>query len=54
MDLTMMELQNARERELDGWARVPVEVDYRLKFAKGEKPVEANLWILNAVWEGDR
>lgn len=49
MDLTMMELQNARERESDGWARASVEVNHRLKFVKGEKPAGASLWILKAV-----
>ncbi|KAF7879473.1 hypothetical protein EAF04_000669 [Stromatinia cepivora] len=53
MDLTMMELQDARERELDDWAKLFEEADKGFRFKGGKKLDRANLWILEAVWEGD-
>ena len=53
MDLTMLELQNSRERELDDWAKLFEEADPRFTFKGGKQPAGANLWILEAVWEGD-
>lgn len=52
MDLTMLELQNAREREMEDWAKLFVDADPRFKFLGGKKPEGASLWILDAVWEG--
>ncbi|KAI9646018.1 hypothetical protein NHQ30_005456 [Ciborinia camelliae] len=53
MDLAMLELQNARERELNDWAKLFEEADPRFRFKGGKQPAGANLWILEAVWEGD-
>ncbi|CAG8952635.1 hypothetical protein HYFRA_00009742 [Hymenoscyphus fraxineus] len=52
MDLTMLELQNARERELEDWAKLFEDADPRFKFLGGKQPKGASLWILEAVWEG--
>lgn len=52
MDLTMLELQNSREREMDDWAKLFEQADSRFKFLGGSKPEGANLWILEARWEG--
>ncbi|PQE06932.1 6-hydroxytryprostatin B O-methyltransferase protein [Rutstroemia sp. NJR-2017a WRK4] len=53
MDLTMLELQNSRERELEDWAKLFEKADPRFIFKGGKQPAGANLWILEAVWEGD-
>lgn len=52
MDLSMLELQNSRERELDDWAKRFEQADSRFKFLGGSKPEGANLWILEARWDG--
>jgi hypothetical protein len=53
MDLTMLELQNSRERELEDWAKLFEEADARFRFLGGKQPRGANIWILEAVWEGE-
>lgn len=53
MDLTMTELQNSHERELDDWAKVFELADPRFKFQGGKHPAGANLWLLVAEWKGD-
>lgn len=53
MDLIILELQTARERELDNWTKLFKDVDLRFVFKDGKKPDGANLWILEAVWNGD-
>jgi hypothetical protein len=52
MDLTMTELQNSHERELDDWAKVFERADPRFEFLGGKLPAGANLWILVARWKG--
>lgn len=52
MDLTMLEILNARERELDDWARLFEQADNRFKFLGGKQPVGSHLWIIEALWEG--
>lgn len=52
MDLTMLELQNAREREMEDWAKLFEDADPRFNFLGGKKPEGASLWILEVVWEG--
>ena len=47
----MLELQNAREREIDDWASLFAQADGRFKFLGGKKPDGSNLWIMEAVWE---
>lgn len=51
MDLTMMELQNSLERDLDAWAKLFEDADPRFKFQGGKKPEGSHLWILEAMWE---
>ncbi|KAI6090340.1 S-adenosyl-L-methionine-dependent methyltransferase [Hypoxylon rubiginosum] len=53
MDLTMTELQNSHERELEDWARVFELADPRFKFQGGKQPAGSNLWLLVAEWKGD-
>ena len=53
MDLTMLEIQNSCERELDEWAALFHKADKRFRFLGGQQPEGSNLWILTALWEGD-
>jgi len=53
MDLTMLELQNSCERELEDWAKLFKEADSRYDFKGGKQPAGSTLWILEAVWKGD-
>ncbi len=53
MDLTMMELQNSRERELEDWETLFAQADRRFSWKGGKQPRGSRLWILEAVWEGD-
>jgi len=50
MDLTMMEIQNSLERDLDAWAKLFKEADSRFQFRGGKLPKGSHLWILEAVW----
>lgn len=50
MDLTMLEIQNSRERELDEWALLFKEADSRFEFLGGSRPTGSRLWILQARW----
>lgn len=52
MDLTMLELQNARERELKDWEALFKEADERFEWNGGKRPEGSTLWILEAVWRG--
>ena len=52
MDLTMLELQNSKERELDDWKALFNEADERFEFLGGEQPAGSRLWILRAKWTG--
>ncbi|KAL6721260.1 hypothetical protein ACLMJK_000362 [Lecanora helva] len=52
MDLAMLEMQNARERELDDWAALFREADSRFEFLDGEQPAGSRLYILKARWGG--
>ncbi len=51
MDLSMLEFQNARERDLDGWASLFAQADARFKILGGKHPEGFNPWITEAVWE---
>ncbi|KAI8962773.1 S-adenosyl-L-methionine-dependent methyltransferase [Daldinia sp. FL1419] len=53
MDLTMTELQNSHERELDDWAKLFELADPRFKFQWGKQPAGSNLWVVVAEWKGD-
>ncbi|KAI0838918.1 S-adenosyl-L-methionine-dependent methyltransferase [Hypoxylon sp. FL0890] len=52
MDLTMTEIQNSHEREVDDWKRFIQLADPRFKFQEAKKPEGSNLWILTVVWSG--
>lgn len=54
MDLTILELQNAREREIDDWAGLFKQADAQFYFLGGKQPTGSNLWIIEAVWEADK
>ena len=51
MDLTMMEMQNSLERELDDWERLFTGADSRFKFKGGKMPQGSRLWILESQWD---
>lgn len=50
MDLTMMEMQNSKERELEDWENLFQEADARFEFKGGFQPSGSNLWILEVEW----
>lgn len=52
MDLTMLELQNARERELQDWKDLFTLADERFKFVGVVMPPGSNLAIITAEWQG--
>jgi hypothetical protein len=51
MDLTMTELQNSHERELEDWKKLFAEADSRFIFVEGKQPEGANLWLLFVEWK---
>lgn len=53
MDLTMSEIQNSREREVDDWAKLFEMAGPGFEFQEAELPKGANLWILVAEWKGN-
>ncbi|EMR68985.1 putative o- protein [Eutypa lata UCREL1] len=52
-DLTMKEIQNSRERELDDWVQLFKTADPRFQFEGAMQPDGSDLWILTAEWKGD-
>ncbi|USP77674.1 hypothetical protein yc1106_04948 [Curvularia clavata] len=52
IDLTMVEIGNAKERSLDEWKALLEEADGRFKFHDFYHPSGSNLGIVEAVWEG--
>lgn len=52
MDLTMLELQNARERELQDWKDLFALADERFKFVGVVMPPGSNLAIITGEWQG--
>lgn len=52
MDLTMMEIGNAKERDLTEWQTLLEQADPRLKFRELYQPAGSRLAIVEAVWEG--
>ncbi|KAI1427098.1 S-adenosyl-L-methionine-dependent methyltransferase [Xylaria sp. FL1777] len=53
MDLTMTEIQNSYEREVDDWAKLFREADSRFEFQGAKQPPGSNLWLVVAEWKGD-
>ncbi|KAH8895954.1 O-methyltransferase [Thozetella sp. PMI_491] len=52
MDLVMLELFNAREREMEDWKALFEMADSRFEFKGGSLPEGSNKWILVAEWKG--
>lgn len=52
-DLTMKEIQNSRERELDDWVQLFKTADPRFQFEGAMQPDGSDLWILTAEWKGN-
>ncbi|KAI0972042.1 S-adenosyl-L-methionine-dependent methyltransferase [Xylaria arbuscula] len=52
MDLTMTEIQNSYEREVDDWARLFTDADPRFEFKGATQPPGSNLGFVVAEWTG--
>lgn len=52
MDLVMMSVINAREREEQDWAELFRHADPRFKFLGVTKPPKCRMYQIEAVWEG--
>jgi hypothetical protein len=48
----MLEIGNARERELVEWKRLFEQADPRFMFSEMRQPPGSTLAILEVVWEG--
>ncbi|KAI1380433.1 S-adenosyl-L-methionine-dependent methyltransferase [Hypoxylon crocopeplum] len=53
MDLTMLEIQNSHERELDDWKNLFEIAGPGFEFQSAKQPTGSNLWILVAEWKGN-
>ncbi|KXJ89575.1 S-adenosyl-L-methionine-dependent methyltransferase [Microdochium bolleyi] len=53
MDMTMMEIQNSRERELQDWKDLLQLADPRFAFVSATTPPGSNLSIITAEWQGE-
>lgn len=53
MDLTMTEIQNSHERQVEDWAKLFELADPGFEFQGASLPKGANLWMLVAVWKGN-
>ncbi|KAK7730360.1 hypothetical protein SLS53_009060 [Cytospora paraplurivora] len=53
MDLTMTEIQNSHERDVDDWASLFEQASSKFEFQGAILPNGANLWVLVAEWKGD-
>jgi hypothetical protein len=51
MDLTMMEIGNAKERDLEEWQHLLEQADRRFIFTGLKMPPGSNLAILEASWD---
>jgi hypothetical protein len=51
MDLTMMEIGNAKERDLSEWKNMIAQADPRFIFKGMKQPPGSRLAILEATWE---
>ncbi|KAI1282907.1 S-adenosyl-L-methionine-dependent methyltransferase [Xylaria sp. FL0933] len=52
MDLTMTEIQNSYEREVDDWAKLFRDADPRFAFKGAKQPSGSNLGFVVAEWKG--
>ena len=51
MDVTMLEIGNAKERDLDEWRSLFAHADTRFKFKGITQPEGSDLALIEAVWE---
>ena len=52
MDMTMLSILNARERDADEWRSLFAEADPRFEFQGVKQPTGSNLAIMEAIWNG--
>ena len=52
MDLNMLSILNARERDADEWRYLFAEADPRFEFKGVKQPKGSNLAIMEATWNG--
>jgi hypothetical protein len=52
MDLTMMELMNAREREAQDWASLFQRADVRFELIGTTQPPTSSLSLIEFRWKG--
>lgn len=53
MDLSMTEIQNSYEREVEDWARLISDADPRFEFQGAKQPAGSNLGFVVAEWNGE-
>ena len=51
MDATMLEIYNAKERELDEWKTLFEQADKRFKFKGMTQPSGSRLALLETIWD---
>ncbi|KAK7995206.1 s-adenosyl-l-methionine-dependent methyltransferase [Apiospora arundinis] len=52
MDLTMTEIQNSHERELDDWKQIIQGASPGFVFQWAKQPPGSNLWLIVVEWQG--
>ena len=52
VDMTMLELHNAKERDADDWNQLFHLADERLKIVSIVQPERSKLGLVEAVWNG--
>ncbi|KAI2622778.1 putative O-methyltransferase [Hypomontagnella submonticulosa] len=52
MDVTMVEIGNAKERDLDEWKLLVEQTDQRFAFKGAQQPQGSSLALIEANWEG--
>lgn len=52
MDIGMLQLLNAQQREQDEWPELFRRADARYRYVGAKKPAGGIRWIIEAIWEG--
>lgn len=52
MDVGMMQLLNARQRELSEWQGLIAQADSRFGLRRAYRPPGGRLWIMEVEWRG--
>jgi hypothetical protein len=52
MDIGMLQLLNAQQREQNEWPELFRRADSRYRYLGAKKPASAVRWIIEAEWEG--